>query len=371
MTSSSSAAARIVPLLVAILVGAPVGLLVLVGGSGGIDASAKGALAAGSMCATSGPISGLSDEAAQNARTIAAVGFARAGDQGALETVMIGLAESGLRILGNPRDPSADALPVQGIGTDHDSLGIFQQRPNWGSAQQRLDPAASANLLLDRLLGMNGWKGSDPWAVAQAVQVSAYDGDPRPANHFSTEYGGNYHAQLEVATRIVNAIKADSAKIRCTGTGGSGTGQMPAGPVGPFGLPESYTIPAGTTPAARTAVLAAVAELGRPYVFGAVGPDSFDCSGLMLWAWAKAGVTLPHYTGDQSQAGTATDEQSLAAGDLVLTPGSDGTVANPQHVGMYIGAGLVIEAPQTGDVVKVVTFPSFVSDGVSALRHLA
>jgi cell wall-associated NlpC family hydrolase len=118
-------------------------------------------------------------------------------------------------------------------------------------------------------------------------------------------------------------------------------------------------------------VLAAIAELGKPYVFGSVGPDSFDCSGLMLWAWAKAGVTLPHYTGDQSQAGTATGEASLAAGDLVLTPGSDGTIANPQHVGMYLGAGLVIQAPQTGDVVKVVTYSSFVSGGLSALRHLA
>jgi len=370
MTSSSSAVARVAPIVVAILVGAPVGLLLLVGGAGSIDASATGALAAGSLCATSGPIAGVSDDAAQNARTVAAVGFARAGDRGALVAVMIGLAESGLRILGNPNDPSGDAFPVQGFGTDHDSLGIFQQRANWGSAQQRLDPAASANLLLDRLLSLNGWRGADPWTAAQAVQLSAYDGDPRPANHFSSEYGGNYRAQLVHARRIVNAVKADSAKSHCTGTGGSGVGQLPAGAVGPFGLPDSYTIPAGTTPAARAAVLAAVAELGKPYVFGAVGPDSFDCSGLMLWAWAKAGRTLPHYTGDESQAGTATDQQSLAAGDLVLTPGSDGTIANPQHVGMYLGAGLVIEAPQTGDVVKVVTYSSFVSDGLSALRHL-
>jgi cell wall-associated NlpC family hydrolase len=313
----------------------------------------------------------LADDAAQNARTVAAVGFARAGDRGALVAVMIGLAESGLRILGNPNDPSGYAYRVQGSGTDHDSLGIFQQRPNWGSAQQRLDPAASANLVLDRMLSLNGWRGSDPWTAAQAVQVSAYDGDPRPANHFSREYGGNYHAELAPARKIVNAIKADSSKAHCTGTGGSDVGELPAGPVGPFGLPDSYTLPAGTTPAARAAVLAAVAQLGKPYVFGAVGPDSFDCSGLMLWAWAKAGVTLPHYTGDQSQVGTATGEASLAAGDLVLTPGADGTIANPQHVGMYLGAGLVIQAPQTGDVVKVVTYSSFVSDGLSALRHLA
>jgi cell wall-associated NlpC family hydrolase len=357
--------------LVAIPVVALVGLLVLLGGSASIDASAQGGIAGGAVCATSGPIAGLSDDAAQNARVVAAVASARAGDQAASLILMIGLAESGLRILGNPNDPSADSLPVDGIGTDHDSVGIFQQRPSWGSAQQRLDPVASTNLLLDRLLAMTGWRGSEPWTAAQHVQNSAYDGDPRPLNHFSTEYGGNYHAQLAEATGILNAIKADSAKLHCTGTGGSGTGQPPAGPTGPFGLPDDYTIPAGTSPASRAAVLAALAELGKPYVFGAIGPASFDCSGLTQWAWAKAGVSLPHYTGDQWQAGTATDVHALAAGDLVLTPGSDGTLANPQHVGMYIGEGLVVEAPQTGDVVKVVTFSSFVSDGLSGLRHLA
>jgi cell wall-associated NlpC family hydrolase len=143
------------------------------------------------------------------------------------------------------------------------------------------------------------------------------------------------------------------------------------GPIGLYGLPVSYLIPPGISGSARTAILGALSALGRPYVFGATGPDAFDCSGLTRWAWAKAGIDLPHYTLDQWHSGVATDETHLAPGDLVLIPGSDGTLADPQHVGMYIGRGLVLEAPQTGEVVKVVTYPSFVAAGLSGLRHIA
>jgi cell wall-associated NlpC family hydrolase len=135
-------------------------------------------------------------------------------------------------------------------------------------------------------------------------------------------------------------------------------------------LPAGYVIPPAS-PAGKIAVQAALAELGRPYVFGAAGPVTFDCSGLMQWAWARASMELPHYTGDQWRAGVATTPTALLPGDLVLVPGSDGTLANPQHVGMFIGQGVVVEAPQTGDVVKVVTYESFVSGGLSGLRHIA
>lgn len=324
----------------------------------------------GSVCATSGALAGLSDAAAQNARTVAAVAAARAGQPGALIAVTVGLAESGMRILGNTNDPAAAGMATQGVGADHDSLGIFQQRASWGSVSQRLDPVASTNLFIDRLLALPGWQGEEPWQAAQDVQVSAYDGDPRPANDFSSEYGGNYRAQLTRAERLLSYISHDAAVLDCDGAGGSAVGAAPLGTSGSHGLPTDYTIPPATSSAGRTATQAALAELGKPYVFGAAGPDSFDCSGLTQWAWARAGISLPHYTVDQWQSGTATDADSLAAGDLVLVPGSDGTLANPQHVGMYIGRGLVVEAPQSGDVVKVVTYSSFVSAGLSGLRHI-
>jgi hypothetical protein len=343
------------------------GLLVLIGGAGSPDAQAiDPGVVAGSVCATSGPIGGLSDAAAQNARTVAAVAAPRGGDRAALIALMTGITESGLRILGNPHDPAGDGLPVQGVGFDDDSLGIFQQRPSWGTAAQRLDPVASANLFLDRLLSRPDWRSVDPWRAAQDVQVSAYDGNPRPANHFSSVHGGNYQLRLAEAERILTVIQADSTKLDC----GGGVGAAPPGPVGPHGLPVEYTVPSGTSPAATKAVLYAIAQQGKPYVFGAAGPDAYDCSGLMLAAWAQSGVILAHDTRVQVRAGVATDAAHVSPGDLVLTAGSDGTLSSPGHVGMFIGDGLVVEAPERGDVVKVVTYSSFVSDGLAGLRHI-
>jgi cell wall-associated NlpC family hydrolase len=348
-------------------VAAVLGLLVLVSGAGPLSTQVIDAgEVAGSVCATSGPIAGLSDDAAQNARTVVTVATGRGGDRAALIAVMTGLTESGLRILGNPGDPSAAGLPVQGVGFDHDSLGIFQQRPGWGSAQQRLDPVASTNLFLDRLLTEPTWSTVDPWRAAQQVQDSAYDGAPRRANHFSTVYGGNYQLNVAAAAGILTVIQTDSTRLNC----GAGPGAIPKGPVGAHGLPIGYTIPAGTSPAATRAVLYALAQQGKPYLFGAAGPDSFDCSGLMLAAWAQAGITLAHDTRIQVTEGVPTDAAHLSPGDLVLVPGSDGTLASPGHVGMFLGPGLVVEAPQTGDVVKVVSYSSFTASGVSGLRHI-
>jgi cell wall-associated NlpC family hydrolase len=91
----------------------------------------------------------------------------------------------------------------------------------------------------------------------------------------------------------------------------------------------------------------------------------------MVAAWAAAGHTLSRTTYTQIYDGTPTTAAQLAPGDLVLTPGSDGTLAAPGHVGMFIGEGPVVEAPHTGDVVRVVTYTSLAGAGVSALRHIA
>jgi len=344
-----------------------VSILVLIAGS--LDASAAQGLTAGSICTTSGPIAGLTDEAAANARSVTAVATARGGEPLAVVSLMVGLAESGLRVLGNPSQNTGQ-ISLQGIGYDHDSLGIFQQRPSWGSVQQRLDPVASTNLFDDRVLNLADWQSLDPWIVAQRVQISAYDGQPRSANHFSSVIGGNYKATYAQAITIAAQIMLDSRRTGCDATGGSGVGVVPAGALGAHGLPIGYSVPEDVSAAARTAITAALSVLGRPYVWDAAGPNEFDCSGLTMWSWSRAGVSLPHYTGTQAQSGTETTQAAIMPGDLVLIPGADGTLADPQHVGMFIGRGLVVEAPEAGDVVKVVTYSSFISGGLSGLRHI-
>jgi cell wall-associated NlpC family hydrolase len=88
-------------------------------------------------------------------------------------------------------------------------------------------------------------------------------------------------------------------------------------------------------------------QLGKSYVWAADGPDTFDCSGLTQYVWAKAGVYLPHSSRMQFHSGRHISKSELRPGDLVF-------YGSPiHHVGIYIGGGMYINAPQTGDVVKI------------------
>nr|WP_203950525.1 C40 family peptidase [Microbispora rosea] len=85
----------------------------------------------------------------------------------------------------------------------------------------------------------------------------------------------------------------------------------------------------------------------KPYVWGAEGPNSFDCSGLVMAAYQSVGISLPHYTGDQWTAGTHISRDQLRPGDLVFF------YSDLHHVGIYIGGGYMIHAPRTGDVIHI------------------
>ncbi|ACZ00008.1 MULTISPECIES: NlpC/P60 family protein [Thermomonospora] len=98
---------------------------------------------------------------------------------------------------------------------------------------------------------------------------------------------------------------------------------------------------------AAQALRHAMTKLGKPYVWGAAGPNAFDCSGLVMWAYKQVGINLPHYTGSQWNAGTRISRSQLAPGDLVFF------YSDLHHVGLYIGNGKMIHAPRTGDVVKI------------------
>lgn len=100
---------------------------------------------------------------------------------------------------------------------------------------------------------------------------------------------------------------------------------------------------------AKKVVDYAYAQLGKPYVFGAAGPDTFDCSGLTMMAWAQVGVHLAHAAHVQMDEQTTRISRSqLQPGDLVFFYGGE-------HVGIYIGSNSVIHAPQPGEVVKIST----------------
>ncbi|MEU5876901.1 NlpC/P60 family protein [Spirillospora sp. NPDC047279] len=111
---------------------------------------------------------------------------------------------------------------------------------------------------------------------------------------------------------------------------------------------ELAKLPVVGTGKGAQALRYAMGKLGRPYVWGAAGPTSFDCSGLTMWAYKQVGISLPHYTGSQWNAGTHISREQLQPGDLVFF------YADLHHMGMYVGDGKMLHAPQTGDVVKIV-----------------
>ncbi len=105
----------------------------------------------------------------------------------------------------------------------------------------------------------------------------------------------------------------------------------------------------GATGAAATAVATACAQIGKPYVYGAAGPGSFDCSGLVAYAWGAAGVGLPHSTTAQWNMGTAVSAAQARAGDVVFF------YSGLSHDGIYLGGGKMVHAPQPGMSVEVLS----------------
>ncbi|OLT31888.1 hypothetical protein BJF79_08840 [Actinomadura sp. CNU-125] len=128
---------------------------------------------------------------------------------------------------------------------------------------------------------------------------------------------------------------------------------------------------ADTTPTGRgaTAVRAALRWLGTPYSWGGGGPSGptygtahgsgtkgFDCSGLAQYAWAQAGIRLPRVAAAQYHAGTHIPRHALRPGDLVFFATNPGNPATVHHVGINLGNGRMIHAPQTGDIVRIATW---------------
>ena len=93
----------------------------------------------------------------------------------------------------------------------------------------------------------------------------------------------------------------------------------------------------------------AESQIGKPYRWGGAGPATYDCSGLTMVAWAKAGVSMPHSAQDQYNMTARIPLSDLQPGDLVFF----GTPTDVYHVGMYVGGGSMVDAPETGQDVMI------------------
>ncbi|MYT17809.1 Cell wall-associated hydrolase, NlpC family [Streptomyces sp. SceaMP-e96] len=314
---------------------------------------------------------GLADPAEQvpNAKTIQATGVAmHIPARGQVVALATALQESGLRNL---------------TYGDRDSLGLFQQRPSqgWGTANQALDSVHASTKFYEGLKKVSGWQSLSVAQAAQAVQKSGFP---------------QAYAKWEpLATALQKAIEPVLAK-----SGGASPSPSPSGPTGtgigspssstaggcaadedgagfsaipPGAVPDGYKIPADAPPKVRTAIRWALGQLGTPYQWGGhcTAPHGkapmgrCDCSSLMQQAYKAAGVALSRTTYTQVKDGKPVSVGSLKPGDLVFT---EGTASRPEHVGMVIGRGLVVNAPHTGDVVRIATLASWKPQILAARR---
>lgn len=269
--------------------------------------------------------------------------------------------------------------------TDHDSEGLFQQRISLYTKQVADDPVKATTAFLDRLTGIPNWQTNPVGVNAQTVQISAHPERYQPNAALAQQLTDLLWPAAAAAAPPTTAptdptVTAPAPAPICAGGGGAGT------IVGPTGnnIAGTTTIPAGLiitgSGPAQIAVRYALAQLGKPYIFGAAGPDAFDCSGLMMAAWAAAGIALPHFAASQATLGTPepSNLSQAVGGDLVAIPGSDGTPQDPGHIGMVAGYTdepdgrhlWLIQAPQTGVPVELTEATRWTGQ-IVAVRHIA
>jgi cell wall-associated NlpC family hydrolase len=160
----------------------------------------------------------------------------------------------------------------------------------------------------------------------------------------------NLEAKKRQAEQTVDRTKAllaqvkasDRARLLAAANNGGGSGSGSSGAPAPSSFPK-----VAASGGAAKAVAYAKAQVGKPYVYGASGPGSFDCSGLTMMAWAQAGVSLPHSSSAQYGATRHVSSSQLQPGDLIFY------YSPISHVAIYVGGGMQVAATHTGDYVRL------------------
>lgn len=154
-------------------------------------------------------------------------------------------------------------------------------------------------------------------------------------------------ADLAAKKKTITARLDQLKQLRVQAYGAANAVEQPSTSTASAPPPASSSSSSGSASGSASSVVSfAYAQLGKPYVWAASGPDSYDCSGLTMAAWAQAGVSLPHNAADQYNQITHVDESSVQPGDLVF-------YEDLGHVAIYVGGGQVIHAPEPGENVKV------------------
>lgn len=216
--------------------------------------------------------------------------------------------------------------------------------------QNRLERAAAAaaaqvGQLLEQEAGVLAGADADVVRIAEADRKAEQEAAERA-----------FQAQLTAAQ--ATAAQAARLAAQAAATADIGSGSQPGVGVAP-----------AATEVGRAALAEAVRQIGKPYVWGAVGADSFDCSGLTQWAYARAGVGLPRVAAEQWYAGAHISLGDLAAGDLLFWATDPANPATIHHVAIYAGNGQMVAAPHSGALVQLQ--PVYLAGYIGAVRPSA
>lgn len=221
------------------------------------------------------------------------------------------------------------------------------------SAQDFLDQSSALQMLAARNVDVLNTYDS---AVTKAADSKAKAADAQKRAADAADAAAKIVADLAQKKAAANAAVAQSQQALNKLTNAA------RGALGQGGDMGTYIGPAG---AAGTAMNAALSQRGVMYVWGGTTPAGFDCSGLTMWSYAQAGVTIPRSAAAQYGVGKAVSMDALEPGDLVFYGSS---ASNIHHVSMYIGGGKVVHASTEGEPVKVVPIGNSGSDVFGAKR---
>ncbi|HEX5510891.1 MAG TPA: NlpC/P60 family protein [Actinomycetales bacterium] len=220
-----------------------------------------------------------------------------------------------------------------------------------GAAERSIDDAVAGSKRLQQLRLDRQRLETEKAAAAEQLrqlldqqQALLEESDARVVALMEQQRQEEEAAALRRAVEEAARLQAEAqAAARVSG----GTGGAVRGP----GVTGNFTVSA-PTPAAQAAIEAAMSMRGRPYQWGATGPGTFDCSGLTMWAYRQAGVSIPRTSRSQYSGLPKVPLDQMQPGDLIFFANGS-SPSSIHHVGMYLGGGQMVHAPRTGDVVKV------------------
>ena len=259
---------------------------------------------------------------------------------------------------------------LAGIGTVESNNGQTTL-PGVHSGQNGFGAAGPMQIGIEGASG-NTWGGAPVHAASQVVSGVATDEDgdgtasvydPADAIAGAAKYLLEFQVQTDPAGAVFayNHLQSYVQSVLfyagqyAGGKFSVASAQLPADSSVAGCVQTAGGLPVVQAPSQVTATAIAYAEqqLGKPYLWGGAGPDRFDCSGLTMMAWARAGVQLLHYTGYQWEEGPHVPLNQLRRGDLLFYATNTSDPSTIHHVAIYIGNGMMVNAPYTGAFVRI------------------